>query len=380
MPAARTVAIVGGGIAGLSAALALRQRGIESTVYERAPVLSAVGAGISLWPNATRVLRSLDALAPLLDTAGPIAALNVRAPSGRVLLRAPTDGFDAPALCAYRPDLIDALRAPLPPEALVTGKTLVSVTTEADEARLMFADGTEVEADIVIGADGIRSSVRSYVAGETTEPIYRGHPIWRGIGPLPASFVPGEISETWGDGQRFGLLDVGGGRAYWYATATLPEGQSGSDGAARKAEVAARFADWHAPIPEAIAATPTEAVLGGDTYDRPPRRGWSRGRAVLIGDAAHPTTPNLGQGGCMAIEDAPVLARCLAEAATHTEAFQRFERERRRRTTRITRESLWTGRLGQATGALASARNVGARLMPGPLYTRRLGGLFDHRP
>lgn len=373
----RTAAVVGGGIGGLATAIALRQHGIEATVYERAPASGEVGAGISLWPNATRALRALGALDPLLDTAGHIAALSVRDARGRVLLRAPVQGHDAPALCAYRPDLVAALHSALPAGSSCYGKALAAIEADGTRARLQFEDGTGAEADIVVGADGLRSTVRTYVTADAVGPVYRGYSVWRGIGPLPPSFERGEISESWGDGLRFGLLDTGGGRAYWYATAPWPEGEPDGGAESRKAAVLDLFADWHAPVPEVVRATPAARVLQGGTYDRRPRRGWSRGRAVLVGDAAHPTTPNLGQGGGMAIEDSLVLARCLS-VAPPAEAFRMYERERYRRTARVTVESLWTGRLGLARGAAARLRDVVTRATPDALYVRRLGWLFRY--
>ncbi|MEM0961042.1 MAG: FAD-dependent monooxygenase [Bacteroidota bacterium] len=370
----RTAAIIGGGIGGLSTAIALRQIGIEATVYERAPVLGEAGAGISLWPNATRALRQLGVLDRVLDTAGPIAALSVRHPVGRTLLRAPIDTTDAPAVCVYRPHLIDALRSALPPEALRTGRPLAEVT---GDGRLRFANGSKVDADLVVGADGIRSTVRRFVTGSDEAPVYRGYPVWRGIGPLPSSFVPGEIAETWGDGLRFGLLDVGDGRAYWYATASRPQGSDLPTAEARRQVVLDTFARWHAPIEEVVTSTPAEAVLYGDTFDLPPLRGWRRGRTVLIGDAAHPTTPNLGQGGGMAIEDAVALAVHLRRRPLD-DALDAFERARYRRTARVTRESLWTGRLGQAHGPVARLRDLATRLTPGAAYARRSRWLFAY--
>ncbi|MEM6337657.1 MAG: FAD-dependent monooxygenase, partial [Bacteroidota bacterium] len=363
----RTAAIVGGGISGLSTAVALHQIGIEATVYERAPALTDVGAGISLWPNATRALRRPGVLDRLLETAGPIKALNVRDAQGRLFFRAPVSGYDAPSVCAYRPDLIGALRAALPAEALQTGKTLETVdaletiNTGGDRAQLTFTDGTTANADFVVGADGIRSVVRTHVTGETADPVYRGYVVWRAIGPLPAAYTPGEITETWGHGARFGLLDVGGGRAYWYATANRPESETDTTPDARKAEILSLFGSWHDPIAEVIQETPASAILRGGTYDRPARRPWSRGRAVLVGDAFHPMTPNLGQGGCFAIEDALSLARALSESSTLPDAFSAFERARYRRAARVTRESLWTGRLGQLAGPLATLRDAATR-------------------
>ncbi|MEM1116439.1 MAG: FAD-dependent monooxygenase [Bacteroidota bacterium] len=370
----RTALVIGGGIGGLATALALRHVDIEAQVYERAEAFGEVGAGISLWPNATRVLRRLGVLDRL--EGGPIAALNVRAPSGRVLLRARTDRHDAPSLCVSRPGLIDALRAEIPEAALHLGRALASFDDRGDRVVARFADGTEAEADVLVGADGIRSAVRARLFGDEA-PVYRGYPVWRGLAPLPASFVRGEISETWGDGRRFGLLDVGNGRAYWYATALGPEGETEPSADARKAGLLDAFRTWHAPIPEVLAATPPEAIHRGDTTDRPPRRPWHRGRVVLTGDAIHSTTPNLGQGGCQAIESASALARHLG-AAPPEAAFAAFEAERYARTARVTRESLATGWLGGLGGALGSARNALTAATPRRLYERNLDRLFRH--
>ncbi|MEM6429310.1 MAG: FAD-dependent monooxygenase [Deinococcota bacterium] len=378
-----TAAIIGGGIGGLTTALALHNIGIKATVYERADTFSAVGAGISLWPNATRILQDLGVLGALLPKAGRIVALNVKDAKRHVLLRSETNQQELPSLCIYRPDLIEALRVAMPPHTCRTGHTLQALEDDGEAVQLEFAGGKTATADIVIGADGIRSTVRNLLFASVTPkddaPVYRGYPVWRGIAPLPASFVAGEISETWGGNQRFGLLDVGEGRAYWYATAPRPEMQQANVQTAdeRKREVLTAFADWHAPIPEVIETTPADALLRSDTYDRLPKQGWSRGRVVLLGDAIHATTPNLGQGGCMAIEDAVVLARYLT-AHPYREAFQRYEDARYKRTSDITTESLWIGRLGLASGVLGWLRNMATKFTPNKLYEQRAKRVHDY--
>jgi 2-polyprenyl-6-methoxyphenol hydroxylase-like FAD-dependent oxidoreductase len=371
-----TAAIIGGGIGGLTTALALHNVGIDATVYERADVFSEVGAGISLWPNATRILRDLGVLDKLLPNAGRIGALNVKDARGNVLLRSDVSQQEVPSLCVYRPDLIEALRVALPPNTCRTGHTLQTFHDDGNQVQLEFANGTTTTADIVIGADGIRSTVRNFLFANDDTPVYRGYPIWRGIAPLPTSFVAGEISETWGGNQRFGVLDVGEGRAYWYATAPRPEGQQ-EDPDTRKRELLEAFANWHAPIPEVIATTPVGSLLRSDTYDRLPKQGWFKGRVVLLGDAIHATTPNLGQGGCMSIEDAVVLARYLT-AHPYQEAFQRYEDARYKRTTDIITESLWIGRFGLASGALGWLRNTVTKLTPNKLYEQRSERIYSY--
>ncbi|MEO1172693.1 MAG: FAD-dependent monooxygenase [Myxococcota bacterium] len=291
---------------------------------------------------------------------------------GAVMMRSVPD-VGLPALCAYRPELIRTLANQLPKGTLRLGAAVARVHSEG----VQLEDGTEAVADVVIGADGLRSKVRDFVFGEGHRPIYRGYVVWRGMTRMPSSVVEGEVFESWGRGQRFGLFGAGQGRAYWYATANKPEGAVESDGA-RKHELQRRFADWHEPIQEVIDSTGEAAILCGNTYDLRPRPGWSRGRAVLIGDAAHASTPNLGQGGCMALEDALVLARCLGAAPSPADGFQEFERARFRRTRRVTRESLWIGRLGQAAGVFATARDLFSRLTPGTMQADRQRSLFDY--
>ena len=168
--------------------------------------------------------------------------------------------------------------------------------------------GRRAQADVVVGADGLRSAVRASL-GIPGEIRYAGYTAWRGIAPFrTAGLLAGE---TLGCGQRFGLVPIAGDRVYWYATDNVPEG--GREESERaKVRLAGMFSRWHAPIPALIEATPAAAILRNDISDRDPVDRWGAGRVTLLGDAAHPMTPNLGQGGCQAIEDALVLARCLA--------------------------------------------------------------------
>jgi 2-polyprenyl-6-methoxyphenol hydroxylase-like FAD-dependent oxidoreductase len=172
------------------------------------------------------------------------------------------------------------------------------------------------------------------------------------------------LTETIGAGQRFGIVPIGGGRVAWWATANEPA--DADDEPSRRARLLHLFGAWHRPIPRLIEATPEEEILKNGTFDRPPVRGWGRGRVTLLGDAAHPTTPNFGQGGCMAIEDAAVLASSLvAHPDDLPAALRDFERRRYRRTTWITRQSLRYGRIAQWANPLAvAAREALFRLTP----------------
>lgn len=376
MPQVKTAVVVGAGIGGLTAAVALRRVGIRATVHERAEKFGAVGAGISLWPNATRILKRLDVLDAVARTGARLSHLCLRDAKGRTLMRVPTDNYEVPALCAYRPDLVAALRAALPEGAVHLGHTLTAVKEQGDQVMATFANGAVTKSDILIGADGIRSAARAATLGAAT-PRYGGYPCWRGIGPMPNAWELAQATESWGDGKRFGLLPTGGGRMYWYATANLPEGDRMANDEAEKERVAALFAGWHNPIPQMIASTPAADVLVNDIYDLAPSRPWYAGRTVLIGDAIHATTPNLGQGGCTAIEDGWVLAEMLRDKP-YGKAFHAFEKARHRRTTRVTKQSALVGQIGQWEGRAAKARNLATRGFPGALYASGSRWLFNY--
>jgi 2-polyprenyl-6-methoxyphenol hydroxylase-like FAD-dependent oxidoreductase len=192
------------------------------------------------------------------------------------------------------------------------------------------------------------SAVRASLLGPE-EPRYAGYTCWRGICPRPATLAAGYVGEWWGRGRRFGITTLPGDRVYWWATKNEPAGGRAGD---EQGYVAEAFHGWADPVPELIATTPPAGFLRNDIVDRTPTPRWASGRAVLIGDAAHPTTPNLGQGGCMAIEDAAVLARRLGGGGEPAANLAAFAAERYPRTTSVTKASWRFGRLGQWEGRL----------------------------
>jgi 2-polyprenyl-6-methoxyphenol hydroxylase-like FAD-dependent oxidoreductase len=337
--------VAGGGIGGLTAALALHRAGVDVTVYERAPLFTEVGAGMSLWPNATRVLQSLGALGPVLARGEPVTQFNLHRPNGRLISSIPMDGFPTPALCIHRADLHRSLRDQLPDNCLVPNQQLESFAQDTDGVVARFAGGHEARADGLIGADGINSSIRSQIHG-TDKPIYRGYCIWRGIAPEIPGAIRGHIGETWGSGRRFGIMPMGQGRVCWYATRNSAPSQSDA-AEGRKHEVSAMFKDWHDPIPALIEATHPVDIMKNDARDRKPLRKWGSGRVTLLGDAAHPITPNVGQGACMAIEDAACLAKCLLEMSDVESAFRSYEAIRGPRTSYVARQARRIGMVGQ---------------------------------
>lgn len=341
------IIIIGGGIGGLATALALHQQGVAAQVYERADALREVGAGISLWSNATHVLQQLDLLAEATEVSARVLQIHLKNPAGETLNISGVEHYQPPMLGIHRADLLQLLQRNIPREQIVLHHAFDRFEPTGKRLRVHFTNGATDECDVLIGADGLRSRVRQQIIGDG-EPRYSGYPVWRGLVEMQRDDIPpGQPSETLGAGARFGIFPIGKGRIYWYATANIPEGQSDPP-TGRKQQILSTFQNWHAPIPDLIAATQEAAILRNDCYDRKPTRGWSQGNAVLIGDAAHPTTPNMGQGGCMALEDALILSKLLvANPSDIAATLQRFERLRFARTTKITRLSRIFGTVGQ---------------------------------
>ena len=205
---------------------------------------------------------------------------------------------------------------------------------------------------------------------------YAGYTAWRGIAPFrTAGLLAGE---TLGRGQRFGLVPIAGDRVYWYATDNVPEGER-EDPEQAKTRLTNMFARWHAPIPALIAATEAPAILRNDIYDRDPVDRWGEGRVTLLGDAAHPMTPNLGQGGCQAIEDALMLARCLAEGGAVDASLRRYESLRIPRTRFIVNASRRIGRAFQMESpVLCRLRDLAIRMTPASMSYRSLAAIAGY--
>ncbi len=380
----QSLIIAGGGIGGTAAALALHQAGLPFRLYERSPAFTEAGAGVSLWPNATRVLKQWGMLDQLMALGEPVTRFNLFRSSGRMISSICVAGFATPALCLHRADLHRCLRAPLPTDRIESGRRLLSFTPEPGGITVKFAAGSpprpgglEMSATGLIGADGINSTVRSQLHG-SRPPAYRGYCIWRGVVPDIGGFVRGHISETWGRGRRFGIMPIGRGRICWYATRNGPASQKDAP-LGRKDEIFQLFKDWHPPIPALIAATEPSMIIKNDAEDRQPLRRWGEGCVTLLGDAAHPITPNVGQGACMAIEDAACLARELLAAPSIAAGFGAYEAKRKRRTALVGRQARRIGAIGQWENRwMVGGRNLVARLFLSHTAEKRLNSVYAY--
>ena len=333
------VLVVGGGIGGLAAALALHRTGFRVRVVERAPELREVGAGLGLWANAVRALDHLGLGGEIRRMGIPFRRIEGCSSSGRLLTRLDADRLlDDPRAASYivhRADLQGILQRALPAELMQSGAECTGVEQTPASAVARFRGLPSMEAAIVVGADGFHSAVRRALWGET--PVrYSGQTCYRGVARLTPD-EPHTLREIQGAGQRGSVCTLSEGRVYWWAAVNAPHGEADDPGR-RRDELLRRFAGWPFQLPQAIAASEGE-ILRNDLVDRPPLKRWSRGRVTLLGDAAHPMLPNLGQGACTAIEDGLVLARSLAAHGPTPLALRAYEGERIRRTTAISTQS-----------------------------------------
>jgi 2-polyprenyl-6-methoxyphenol hydroxylase-like FAD-dependent oxidoreductase len=342
------IAIVGAGIGGLAAAAALRSVGIEAEVYEQAGKFARLGAGIQQSPNAMKVHRGLGIEARLRDTAfAPATSLNRDAITGAVtndhpLGRATEERYGAPYLTLHRGDLHAALADIVPADSVHRGKRLVRLAEEGAKVALGFADGSEVLADAVIGADGVHSLVREHV-GITDRPRFIGRVAYRTTFPSARlSGVDVGLSRTkwWGPDRHIVIYFVTAPRDEIYFVTSQPERADWITKESWSAkgdvgELRAAFADFH-PEVRAVLAAAAEVHKWG-IFERDPLPTWRRGRVVLLGDACHPMTPYMASGAAMALEDAVVLARCFDELAdTRIErVLDAYEASRKPRTSQV---------------------------------------------
>ena len=332
------IAIIGGGIAGSAVGLALRRRGHDVRIFERDGT-RRLGAGVVLWPNATFVLGALGLLDELVAAGGRPRRMDRFDAAGAALggwdLEALDDAMGAPTVSVLRADLLRVLHQALARSGVAIEEGHRAIAFDAEEhgrcGRVRFAGGMELEAELILGADGRHSAARAFVRRDAgASAVYQGFVNWVGISPLPLEEPI--ISDHRGDAQRFGIVPVGE-QVYW-AGACRRDEPPARDEQISRAELAARFASWPALVREAIARAPADRFRTIGIHDVEPALPWHRGRVLLVGDAAHAAAPTSGQGVGQALEDAWHLGQVLpadgADLAGALEAFtaRRFEKTR----------------------------------------------------
>ncbi|MCK0132646.1 FAD-dependent monooxygenase [Flavobacteriaceae bacterium F08102] len=369
----KKIAIIGGGIAGLTFARSLTREDYEIHIFEKKESFKEIGAAISVFPNALCVMDDLGLLEEILQNSGQFKTVYLKTSKGKILSKSKPKS-DYPVICIHRADLHGILLKNI--EANIyndfTLKNIVHLGN--GQVTIQFENGENKVFDAVIGADGIHSEVRKHIINDG-EPIFRGYNIWRGV--VKANFEIGYGSETYGKGKRVGIVPIKDGVYGWWATCNEAFLQDDSP-EGTKQKLKRLFGNWHHPIPELIENT--EEILKNSLTDRIPHSGWTKGNITLIGDAAHPTTPNLGQGGCIAIEGAYLLAKCINKYGLSPKAYEVYEKYQFPRSKEIVNESLKLGKIGQISNPILIAlRNVLFKITPSSIAMRMIDKYFSYR-
>lgn len=327
------VIIVGGGIGGLTAALAVQRAGMEVVVLERAKSVDdlSLGAGVHLWSNALRALQSIGMAEAVADIGMQVTAHRYLTWKGQSLGHLRVDvvsaELGAPTVGVSRPKLHRTLLDALDDKVLRLGAECVGFEQNTLRVVARMADGGEEQGDVLIGADGIKSVVRQQLHG-WTEPHYSGLTAWRGICDFAHPRIPlQEMCIYWGPGARILHYHVSDQRLYWLALVKSPPRQIDPEGR-RRAAVTERFRGWPRQIQAMLAATGEAAILRTDIVDRDPLKRWGWDRVSLLGDAAHPMTPDMAQGAGQAIEDAVSVGDALQRATDPVAGLRDYEQRR----------------------------------------------------
>ena len=310
------ILVIGAGISGLAAALGLQRRGHDVTIVEERADTSS-GAGISIWPNALAALDELGVGDAVRGAGGRVSAGAMRWRDGSWLRRPSAErivkALGEPLVVVRRAVLTNLLADGLADGTIERGVTARGLVATGSGVRVTLADHATREVDGVVGADGVGSIVARHLNG-TLNRHYAGYTAWRGVAAF--NLDPALSGETVGSGTEFGHVPLGSDHTYWFATERGPEGRTSPEG--ELAYLRTKYQSWAEPIPALLAATNPTDVLRNDLYDRDEAREWARGRIVLVGDAAHPMRPHLGQGGCQGLEDAAILAHCVGTSGDLT--------------------------------------------------------------
>jgi len=373
------IAIIGAGIGGLTTALAFEKLGIDYQIFEKTPEIKPVGAGIWLAPNALQVYDWLGVYDALKDCGNFIDRITIGtqdlAPLSDMDQQCVKDTFGYTTISIHRAALLHVLLDKIPNHKITLGKSFLKYETlKAAKIQVFFEDQSSYEFDLLLGADGIQSTVRKQLFPES-KTRYSGQTCWRGVSDydLAADFEHRGV-ELWGEQVRFGFTKIAAHKVYWFAVALSPENQKDSPNTSKE-KLATTYANFHPMVREIIQATECKNIMRNDISDLVPLKKWFQNRICLIGDAAHATTPNMGQGGAQAIEDAYYLARLL-QKGFDADTFAQFQAKRAKKVASILKQSWSTGKMAHwkyGTGF----RNALIKSIPEKIVLKKIMKLYS---
>jgi 2-polyprenyl-6-methoxyphenol hydroxylase-like FAD-dependent oxidoreductase len=375
----RQITIIGGGIAGLTTAIALNKTGIKTIVFEAASDIKAIGAGLGLGANAMIAFDRLGIKDEVMQSGRVLPFFSVYDQQGKLITRTESARLSArygvDNFTIHRAELHQLLLSKLDAQTVHTNKKVIDIEQKENSILVKFQDGSSHETEYLIAADGIHSPIRTKLLPDV-EPRYSGYTCWRAVIDN-TNLNLSESSETWGTPGRFGIIPMANRKIYWYACINAKHHDTRFNTYTSN-DLLNHFKDFHAPIPAILKETKDEHLLWNDIIDVKPINQYAFNNIVLIGDAAHATTPNMGQGACQAIEDAVVLANELTKNTDITQAFKHFEVRRIKKAHFITNRSWTIGKVAQLENEfLAQLRNFTFRMIPSAVKEKQFKMLYD---
>jgi len=371
MNKSKKITIIGAGIAGLTTAIALNQKGFEVEIYESTEEFKEAGSGINLAINAMQVLKRLGIYDDIRAHGHHTQSMNVRSKNLGYLTRARLSEFETDynvqAVAIHRSTLHEVLLNHIGDTKIHLNKKLKSIIKDIDTTVLTFEDETVRFTDIVIGADGIHSAVRKTIFKNTT--LRDAKQIcWRGISTAKiGTQFKGELNEIWDRGKRFGFVHINDEQIYWFGLMDKDTFYKNNP------DVTEVFSNYNPTVQAIIRHTPKDKIIQGEIWDLQPLDIWYKDAICLVGDACHATTPNLGQGAVQAIESAYVLSNCLNEEPTAKEAFEAYQNIRIDKAKHVINTSWKIGKLAQSNNKIVCLlRDFLLRLIPNQVMKNKL--------
>lgn len=375
----KKVTIIGAGIAGLTTAISLKQKGFEPVLFESAPEIKGIGAGLALAANAMIGYKRLGIMEDIAAIGQLVSTITIKDHKGNVITKMDTkrlgEKYNIHNYAVHRADLQSTLLSKINPDNLFLNKKTIAIVRTDNNVIVKFEDGTEHKTDTLIVAEGIHSVIRKNLL-PNTKLRYSGYTCWRGIIDNPNLDVENSM-ETWGKGKRFGMVPLTNNRIYWFACINASKNNEKFKHYTIE-DLKREFHGFHEPIPTILSLTKDADLIWADISDFKPIKTFAFDNIVLIGDAAHATTPNMGQGACQAIEDAIILAEELGKESEVSIAFKNFEKRRVKRVNAIVKKSWVLGKIAQLENPLfTKLRNLIFRSVPSRLNEKQAKSLYE---